>query len=324
MLAFSTCWNSSKYHDGAQLIAEIRELGFDTVELSHGMTVSLLPGIKEAYDKEKIKVSGVHNFFPSPVEVMVDAPDCYEYTSYRKHERERAFHLTLRTIETAAKFNAKYLVLHMGSTTLKKRTKQLEDMVIAGQLNSRDFVNKKLDFIRKREAAGRRHMDRVISVLDNLIEPAKEAGLVLAVESRSHYEQMPSEREMLELMEHYKDCPQIGYWHDFGHVQRKHNLDLLDHRQWLEKMLPHLVGSHVHDVDYPTRDHRVPFHGHMKDFVELINLIPAEKPFVWELSHGRRPTHIRRALQQWKEIFPATFAGQNIGNPQKPTANTKT
>lgn len=313
MLSFSTCWNSSKNHDGAKLIDEIRDLGFDTVELSHGMTVSLLPGIKEAYDQGKIKVSGLHNFFPSPVEVMVDAPDCYEYTSYRKHERERAFNLTLRTIETAAKFNAKYLVLHMGSTTLNKRTKQLEDMVKAGNLNSRDYVKKKLEFIKKRESTGRRHMERIIPVLDKLIEPAKEAGIVLAVESRSHYEQMPSEREMVELMEHFADCPQIGYWHDFGHVQRKHNLDLLDHQQWLEKMLPHLVGCHVHDVEYPTRDHRVPFYGHMTNLIELINLVPAEKPLVWELSPGRRPTHIRSALKQWIETFPATFEGQKIG-----------
>ncbi|QQL44502.1 sugar phosphate isomerase/epimerase family protein [Sulfuriroseicoccus oceanibius] len=316
MLSFSTCWNSSKHHDGAKLLQEITGLGFDTVELSHGMTVSLLPGIQETFDKGQIKVSGLHNFFPSPVEVMVDAPDCYEFTSHRPAERDRAFKLTLRTIETAAYFGAKYLVLHMGSTPLRGLTKELETMVKSGSLNSRKYVQKKLDFIRKREAASPASMKRIIQVLEKLIEPAKEAGIVLAVESRSHFEQVPTEREMVDLMKHFEDCPQVGYWHDFGHVQRKHNLDLIDHQQWLEKMLPYLVGCHVHDVEYPAKDHRVPFTGHMDNFLELMKMVPAEKPMVWELSPGRRPVHIRRALARWAEELPETFAGQNITLPE--------
>ena len=49
MLAFSTCWNNSRHTDGEEMIDEILELGFDTLELSHGMTVAKLPGIKKAF-----------------------------------------------------------------------------------------------------------------------------------------------------------------------------------------------------------------------------------------------------------------------------------
>ena len=76
MIAFSTCWNSSRHDDGEEMIDEILELGFDTIEISHGLSVSLLPGIKKAYQAGKFKVSGLHNFCPSPVEVLIDAPDC--------------------------------------------------------------------------------------------------------------------------------------------------------------------------------------------------------------------------------------------------------
>ena len=45
MLVFSTCWNSHRHQDGEEMIDEILSLGFDHVELSHGIKLSLLPGI---------------------------------------------------------------------------------------------------------------------------------------------------------------------------------------------------------------------------------------------------------------------------------------
>ena len=52
MLSFSTCWNNARHTDGEEMIDEILELGFDTLELSHGMTVAKLPGIHaDARDK---------------------------------------------------------------------------------------------------------------------------------------------------------------------------------------------------------------------------------------------------------------------------------
>ncbi|RYD34444.1 MAG: sugar phosphate isomerase/epimerase, partial [Verrucomicrobiaceae bacterium] len=79
MLAFSSCWNNSRHTDGESMIEEIVELGFTNIELSHGMTIAKLPGIKKAYERGIFTCSGVHNYFPSPVEVMIDAPDAYEY-----------------------------------------------------------------------------------------------------------------------------------------------------------------------------------------------------------------------------------------------------
>src|SRR6187431_1760542 len=109
MLSFSTCWNSSRHQDGETMVDEILSLGVDTIEISHGLKVSLLPGIRKAFEAGRVKVSGVHNFCPSPVELMIDAPDAYEFTSHRPHDRERALALTLETIETAAQYQAKYV-----------------------------------------------------------------------------------------------------------------------------------------------------------------------------------------------------------------------
>lgn len=287
------------------MIEEIVDLGFTNIELSHGMTIAKLPGILKAYERGLFTCSGVHNFFPSPVEVMIDAPDAYEYTSHRSFDRQRAMDMTFRTLEIAEKFEAQYLVLHMGSVPLNPAawTKKLTAMVTEGGQHSPEYIKHKLAFVKKREKIGPRYYDRAIESLTKIAEKAEKAGIKLAIESRSRYEDMPTEREMIALQAHFADHPAVGYWHDFGHVQLKHNLGLLDHIEWLEKISPHLIGGHVHDVEWPARDHRVPYGGTL-EYASLLKFFPPGCPLIWELSPTRRSEEIRTALVRWKSEFP--------------------
>jgi sugar phosphate isomerase/epimerase len=248
---------------------------------------------------------GVHNYFPSPVEVIIDAPDAYEYTSHRAFDRDRAMDMTLRTLEIAAEFKAHYLVLHMGSVPMKssKWTKPLTAMLTDGDGESPAFSKKRIAFIKKREQLSALYFRRAIEALETIAEKASELGVRLAVESRSRFEDMPTEREMVELQNHFKDHPAVGYWHDFGHVQLKHNLGLLDHDEWLESMVPHVIGAHVHDVQWPARDHRVPFTGTL-DYKHLLRHFPEGAPLTWELSPTRKTSDIREALAVWRHLFP--------------------
>lgn len=305
MLAFSSCWNNARHTDGESMIEEIVALGFRNIELSHGMTVAKLPGIRRAFQRGLFTCSGVHNYFPAPVEVMIDAPDAYEFTSHRAFDRQRALDMTLRTLEIAAEFGAGYLVLHMGSVPMppRKGTRALTARVAEGGGREADYVKAKLKFVRKREAIGPRYYQRAIEALERIAVRAGELGVKLAIESRSRFEDMPTEREMLALQAHFADHPWVGYWHDFGHVQLKHNLGLLDHGEWLERVAPHLIGGHVHDVEWPARDHRVPFGGTL-DYAPLLRHFPASCPLVWELSGTRPADEIREALVRWKREFP--------------------
>ncbi|MGJ8632742.1 MAG: sugar phosphate isomerase/epimerase family protein [Luteolibacter sp.] len=305
MLAFSTCWNNGRHSDGEAMIDEILELGFSSLELSHGMTVAKIPGIRKAYAEGKFHCVGVHNYFPSPVEVMIDAPDAYEYTSHRDFDRKRAMEMTMQTLELAAEFKAQYVVLHMGSTPMNtaKFTKPLTKRVAAGEGKDPSFVKQKIKFIKKREKIAPLYYHRAIEALEELAPKAEEYGVKLAVESRSRFEDMPNEREMIQLQEHFKDNPWIGYWHDFGHVQLKHNLGLLDHQEWLGSISPHLIGGHVHDVQWPARDHRTPFTGTL-DYGEILRHFPEGCPLVWELSPTRETMEIKDSLEIWKGKFP--------------------
>jgi len=157
--------------------------------------------------------------------------------------------------------------------------------------------------VKKREKIGPLYFHRALEALTTITERAAEVGVKLAIESRSIFEDVPTEREMMVLQSHFADHPSVGYWHDFGHVQLKHNLGLLDHFQWLETIAPHLIGGHVHDVEWPARDHRTPFSGTL-DYAKILRFFPPNCPLTWELSPTRQASEIREALARWKTEFP--------------------
>jgi len=287
------------------MIDEILEMGFSNIELSHGMTVSKYPGIKKAFKENKFTCSGVHNYFPAPLEVLIDAPDAFEFSSDKGYDRSKAMKLTKKSLEVAAEFNAQYLVLHMGSVPMRrdKWSNLLTEHAAENQKDSDKFTKLKDKFIKKRAKYTKKYFARAVEALEILSPLAKEAGVKLAVESRSRYEDIPSEPEMRELQEMFKDDPWIGYWHDFGHVQLKHNIDLLDHKEWLAEMESQLVGCHLHDVQYPAKDHRVPFVGEL-DYKSLLQHVSPEKPLVWEISGSQSKSAIIESLAKWKKDFP--------------------
>jgi sugar phosphate isomerase/epimerase len=287
------------------MIEEIVALGFRHIELSHGMSVAKVPGIRKAFQRGIFSCAGIHNFFPSPVEVLIDAPDAFEFTSHRPFERQRALELTMRTLDMAAEFKAQYVVLHLGSVPLNphKWSERLTAMVAEGRQTQPEYVKAKLGFVRKREKIAPLYYHRTLEALTVIAGRAAEVGVKLAIESRSHFEEMPTEREMEHLQDHFADNPWVGYWHDFGHVQLKHNLGLLDHYEWLERIAPRLMGGHVHDVQWPARDHRIPFSGTL-DYAAILRFFPAGCPLTWELSPSRDADEIRDALAHWKTKFP--------------------
>ena len=118
------------------MLQEIRELGFEYAELSHGIRISLLPGVIEAVEAGEIKISTVHNFCPLPIGVTHAAPNLFKFTSSDARERENAYRHSLKTIETAIRLKAKLVVLHMGCVDMKDYTDKLTAMMERGETES--------------------------------------------------------------------------------------------------------------------------------------------------------------------------------------------
>ncbi len=306
MNVFSTCWNSSRHKEGGPICDEIRELGFEYIEASHGLALSKLPGIITAVEEKRIKVKGVHNFCPAPIDVQGDAPDAFRFTSHRPEVRERAMRLTLETLQVAARLEAEYVVLHMGEVELfqgHEATRTLQRMARHGYVGTTEYAKTKGELVRKRAKLAPIYLARAKEALYQLIDKAKEYNLVLAVEGRSHFEQVPGETEFPALMAEFADNPHVRYWHDFGHIQRKHNLLLLNHDQYLSGLAPYLYGAHVNDVQWPQRDHRAPFMGGDVDFDYLLpKYFKKSMPLTWELSSSVTVSQIQEAKTRWDAL----------------------
>lgn len=292
------------------MLEEIWELGFRQVELGHGIRISLIQGIADFLRDHDLVITSLHNFCPLPLEVFHGSPDCLQCTSSDVAERNRAQRHTLATIDQAVRFGAPYVVLHLGFVPMRDPTKALSKLIYQGKIFGRTFVQTKLRALRQRQKTDL--YPQVRDWLIPVVEHAKQAGIKLGIENRTELGTFPNEYEFKKLFDDFKE-PLLGYWHDFGHAQVRQHLTLQDHAEQLQATVSRLLGCHVHDVIYPDRDHRIPLSGTVP-FKELLPLIPVHTPLVWELTPSAQADEIRRALQQWQELFHLDTANANAKN----------
>jgi sugar phosphate isomerase/epimerase len=301
MYSFSTCWNSGRHHDGRAMLREIRSLGFEWAELSHGIRLSLLPGIIEAVDAGEIKISSLHNFCPLPMGVNRPAPNLYLFSSTDPRERESAYKHSVKTIETAARLKAGVVVLHLGSIDMKQYTEKLLEMVQNGQRDAPKYAALRDTVFEKREKKKERYVQFAGEMLDRLATLAEERGIKLGVENRQALEEIPLDSDF-ELLLCEFNRPGVGYWHDCGHAQIKENLGFIDHRSHLEAMSPRLLGFHVHDVEFPGHDHRAPGSGTI-DFAALKPMVQPEHIKVFELSPSLSQEEVVKGIAHIYQVW---------------------
>jgi len=284
------------------MLQEILDLGFKRVELGHGIRLSLMEGIQRYHDAGKVELSTLHNFCPLPVEITGPSPDCYQYSSHRDSERERAIKLTFQTIDFARRLGAPLVVLHLGRVPIDSYTDELVELARAGEFQSRKYVKVKLKAVQQREKKAPLYLQRARECLLRVVDYAAHKGIKLGVEGRQCYEEIPSEIELTALLEQINAPEVVGYWHDFGHIQIKENLGFVDHAAWLAHIAPRMFGAHLHDTEWPATDHRPPFTGNI-DYDKLIPLIPNPCLLVWEMGPHRKTNEIIESLEKWKARF---------------------
>jgi sugar phosphate isomerase/epimerase len=283
------------------MMQELVDLGFGAVELGHGIRLSLVEGILKFLETNPVKISSLHNFCPLPVEITRPSPDCYKFSSHNPLERDRAIRQSKQTIDFARRLGAEFVVLHLGRVQIDDYTDQLIRLAEVGMHMTKKFAMTKLEAVRKREASQSAPFARALEVLREIVDYAGERGIRLGVESRHSYEEIPSEREMLFVLDQFPE-PTVGYWHDFGHTHVKHNLGFVDHYEWMTRVSQRLIGCHLHDTKWPGRDHLAPFQGDV-EYERLLPLLPRDTLFVFEMSPRRTREEILTALALWKERF---------------------
>jgi sugar phosphate isomerase/epimerase len=283
------------------MLREIREMGFDYAELSHGIRISLLPGVFEAVEAGEIKISTLHNFCPLPMGINHAAPNIFKFTSEDRRERENAHRHTLKTLETAERVGARLVVLHLGAIEMKDYTDKMIDMVRNGQKESPKYEKLCQEVMEKREAKKERHFEHAAELLHRFEEEARRRGLKLGIENREALEEIPFEGDFTFF---FRDFPgeTVRYWHDTGHAQIKQNLGFIDHAMHLESLTEHLQGFHLHDVQFPGRDHCPPGTGDI-DFAALKPFVKPEHIKVFEMSPGLTAEEVSAGVAHLKAIW---------------------
>ncbi|HBM85669.1 MAG TPA: sugar phosphate isomerase/epimerase [Opitutae bacterium] len=290
-LSLSTCWCSARHTDGYEMVEEIVGLGFKRIELSHGVRISLVPGILQAVEEGLVEISSVHNFCPLPRSVQHAAPNLYQPSAVDSRELNLWRRYTEQTLDFAVSVGAKHVVMHSGSTWyfFGSPEGKLERWIDRSGLKAVDFLDsaqfkKRCDRAMKGvRKASKSAMQRINASYNAVIPLAKERGICLCLENREGLEEMPIDAEYADFIKELPEPEHVGYWHDSGHAQIKHQFGLLDHREHLAAMADRLVGFHLHDVTEGGRDHQVPGTGTI-DFQMLAEFVRPEHVLVLELS----------------------------------------
>ena len=301
MYSLSTCWNSHRHTDGRAMLREIADLGFTHAELSHGIRISLVPGIFEALEAGEIRISSVHNFCPLPMGINHAAPNVFKFTADNPRERENAFKHTVKTLDFAARVGATLAVLHMGSVDMKDYTEKLLDLAGEEKKDTPKYEKVFAEALNKREDKKERPMQYAYDILRRLIPEAEKRGVRLGIENREALEEIPFETDYPFFFKEFTS-PAVVYWHDTGHAQIKENLGLIHHAMHVESLSERLAGFHIHDVQFPGRDHCPPGEG-IIDFAALKPMVKPEHLKVFELNPHLPPEKVREGVARLKAIW---------------------
>lgn len=273
------------------MIEEVLGLGFKRIELSHGIRISLVPGILKAVEEGIIEVSSVHNFCPLPNMVQHAAPNLYQPSSSDSRERELWHRYSLQTLDFATKVGAPRVVMHSGSVHFFFRSPEarLERWIKkagleAHELREHEAFRKRCDRVAKRiSRSAPRWLERIHESYKRLMPEVRDRGLALGIENREGLEELPMDADFETFLDALGEDAPVGYWHDCGHAQLKHQLGLVDHTEHLEKLSPRLLGFHLHDVSEGGKDHQPPGTG-VIDFKMIARFVRPEHSLILELS----------------------------------------
>ena len=267
-IALSTCWNSHRHTDGRAMLEEIREAGFQVVELSHGVRVSLAPGVLDAVAEGIVRVGSVHNFCPLPPGVLGASPNLYEPTAWFRSEQKAWVRQTRRTIDFAAQVSAKVVVLHGGRIRTvwgnpEKAMRRARWISLDRGKPLQDRVHAKQVFrqLRRMERFSGIARVRLLACLRAILPYAESKEIQLALENREGVLEYPLDSHFAGIFDELGAPDTLGYWHDTGHAQRKALLGITQPRKLLLQNQKRLLGMHLHDVSLDERDHLIPGRG---------------------------------------------------------------
>ncbi len=301
-LALSTSWNAFRHSDGKKIVSEIKALGFQEIELSFNLPIQVLDDIACLADKKEIKVISLHNFCPIPEGVKREfaLPDYYSLASPDEEQRLKAVKQTKYTIAAAAKLRAEAVVLHTGRVEISDQTKDLIELFNRGLKDSPQFRELRSAMVRQRSSESSVFFENALRSLEELNREAEASGVLLGVETRFYYREIPNLEEIKKISAEFKGS-RIRYWHDTGHAQLMENLGFYCHQDFLDLSKGWLLGMHLHNIT-GCNDHQAPCRGEI-DFRKFLPYVDKDTIKVIEAHHPATAGEIKKSKKMLEAVF---------------------
>jgi sugar phosphate isomerase/epimerase len=267
-VSLSTMWAKNRFSHMAEFAAKLRELGFTHVEPNRLVSPRMLAELL----KTGVPVSSIHSPCPTVLSSQGIDVDRLSLSSLDVSERLEAVSFAKKTIDLAANVKARAIVLHMGEVpidlSLQDRLHKLHD---ASHAQTEEYRQIKERLIRDRASLAQPYVDAAKRSLQELSKYGQGKGIMLGLETRFHFNEIPNTNEMAELLgEVSKEL--AGYWHDTGHAEVQEQLGFAFHEEWLLRFRDRMVGIHLHDI-HGISDHHAPGKGNM-DWEMIAKYLP--------------------------------------------------
>ena len=294
-LALSTMFaQQERFADGAAFARLARDAGYDAIEISHSTPVEKIERILES---AALPVTSVHQPAPWVRHSNGRGNSHVNLAGLDAEERGAAIGYARKSIEWCARIGANRLIVHLGH--VGEVTEQFEEelemrrMFDSGHAGDERFLELREALMQRRRAEAEPYLDAARKSLVELVRAAEPHRVTIGVENRFHYHEIPHPVEYEQVFEGL-DPEQAGYWHDVGHAEVLHRLELIDRHAWLDGWSKRIVGAHLHDV-LGLGDHRAPGDGDVNwDYVVAgIRRLPA---YTLEINQHQPDENVRGAI----------------------------
>lgn len=271
MLGISTCWWYNRVGRGDEIVRGILELGLNGVELEYRITENMFQQMKP-HLRDPLKVLTIHNYFPLPEGQEKGSGDLFLLSSLDLDERSRAIKYSIRTIQHAHDLGAKVVILHLGRVDMPNPTEKIKELSQKVKAEERARLAAIEEQRQARKARHQKHLDAVLSSLDELNKEAEKKDVLLGIENRYHFHEIPAFEEIRIILKQFQGG-NIRYWHDVGHAGAEENMGFVCQKNFLEAYSNSMIGIHLHDFR-GLEDHFAPGQGEMN----FENLNPYLRP----------------------------------------------
>ena len=266
--ALSTMWGIKENVPLSILLQNGRDLGFARFELNHNVS----PDAFDEFDQNQFHIGSLHD--PCPAIISTKELDKRDWlvTSLNESLRVKGVDVIKRTIEQAVTLCSTLVVIHPGRVVGDHSLdKLIREKYRQSEKGSTDYETLRLQLIADRLERGKPHLESLLKSTAELVDFTKNSGIMLGLENRLHYYEMPIFNELQTLLSTFTQ-PWVGWQFDVGHLQIHAALGLTHFDEWLNYFGKRIIGVHLHDVQ-GIDDHLSPGCGDV-DFSKIAKYLP--------------------------------------------------